>query len=577
MNLDDLTLLRGWINHVTWPELEAQLQDGGESSRKRIKILRRNLAIKSRFYGKPKQAEFWLGERSKTEAWQRRALNALTTLNSLADPLPALDHTVERWFTETLCAALPRTTKTLDDLIDLLESAFAGDTNLPEALKPSLKKLTTFFEEHALSLGYQINKKPKSTALPIPLDKVVPLERVLIPIELNGELGSNRAPEPSRIHATHDLDAIKSWLSLKDDNAKTVIAYKKELERLLLWAVLERGKAFSSLNTDDCKAYIKFLKSLTTADNTWVTLEPANKSYGKWKPFYCRAKRSDHGQITETPDSPQLVLSPKSINYAKTVISSCMEWLVKQNYLKHNNFQDIPSIKFAQTKLQSNNRAFTLKQMQLIFAYAQAQCKPDAPDFLINRRILFMLKFAFSTGLRIHELAAASFGDIECLEDETGEHYFLKVIGKHSKLRKTSLPTVFIEELHDYLRLRGLPTHFDFLPQQAPIIPSLRDKTARKHLTPAGIHKIFSACFDQMFKHLENDDHADKHLVSKLRKASTHWLRHSYGSYLANDKQVPLTYIRDELGHSNISTTSLYLNTDAKERQKVVSEAFVGI
>lgn len=577
MNLDDLTLLRGWINHITWPELDAQLQDGGESSRKRIKALRRHLASKARFYDKTALAELWLGERSNTETWQRRALHALTTLNSLPDPLPALDHAVELWLAEALCTALPRPVKTLADLVDLLESSFAGDTELPENLKPTLKKLTAFFDEHAVDLGYQLNKKPKSTALPVPLSKVAPLERVLIPIELNGEQGGNRSLEPSRIHATHDLDAIKSWLSLKDDNAKTFNAYKKELERLLLWAVLERGKAFSSLNTDDCKAYIRFLKTLTTADGTWVTLEPANKSYGKWKPFYCRHKKTEHGQNPETPDSPQLVLSPKSVNYAKTVIASCMEWLVKQNYLKHNNFQDIPSIKFAQTKLQSNNRAFTLKQMQVIFAYADAQTAPDTPEFLINRRILFMLKFAFSTGLRIHELAAASFGDIECLEDETGEHYFLKVVGKHSKIRKTSLPSVFTEELQDYLRLRGLPSHFDFLPQQAPIIPSLRDKTTRKHLAPAGIHKIFSAFFDQMFKHLENDDHADKHLVSKLRKASAHWLRHSYGSYLANDKQVPLTYIRDELGHSNISTTSLYLNTDAKQRQKVVSEAFVGI
>ncbi|MFA5925207.1 MAG: hypothetical protein WC856_28695 [Methylococcaceae bacterium] len=38
-----------------------------------------------------------------------------------------------------------------------------------------------------------------------------------------------------------------------------------------------------------------------------------------------------------------------------------------------------------------------------------------------------------------------------------------------------------------------------------------------------------------------------------------------------------LSYIRDELGHANISTTSLYLNTDAKQRQKVVSEAFTGV
>jgi site-specific recombinase XerD len=83
--------------------------------------------------------------------------------------------------------------------------------------------------------------------------------------------------------------------------------------------------------------------------------------------------------------------------------------------------------------------------------------------------------------------------------------------------------------------------------------------------------------FEQLFNRLETDAQADKRLVNKLRKASAHWLRHSYGSYLANDKQVPLTYIRDELGHANISTTSLYLNTDAKQRQKVVSEAFSGL
>ena len=106
------------------------------------------------------------------------------------------------------------------------------------------------------------------------------------------------------------------------------------------------------------------------------TLEPANKSYGKWKPFYYRARKSGQEQATDSPDHPQRVLSPKSINYAKTVIASCMEWLVKQNYLKYNNFQDIPSIKFAQTKLQTQNRAFTLKQMQLIFAYAGFPLKP---------------------------------------------------------------------------------------------------------------------------------------------------------------------------------------------------------
>ena len=53
MNLDDLVLLRGWINHIEWAQLDSQLPEAGASSRKRIKDLRRQLAMKARFYGKP--------------------------------------------------------------------------------------------------------------------------------------------------------------------------------------------------------------------------------------------------------------------------------------------------------------------------------------------------------------------------------------------------------------------------------------------------------------------------------------------------------------------------------------------
>jgi site-specific recombinase XerD len=579
MNLDDVTLLRGWVNHLGWDELDEQLGDGSVSAKKRVRVVRRQLAAKARFYGKPEWAGWWLGERVPSEAWQRRCLKALASLNGLPDPVPGLGQGVGQWFPEALCAALPRKVQTLADLSGFLESVFAGDIGVPDQLKPELKRLVRFFDDNAGALDHRLNRKPASTALPVPLDQVAPLERVTVPSALNGEHGSNRSPEPCRIDAAHDLAAIHSWLSLKDGNTKTYNAYKKELERLLLWAVLARGKALSSLGTDDCKAYVHFLKTLTVDATQWVARAPAIKGQGSWKPFTYRLPKTAPGQTEADPgpEQPARVLSPRSVNYAKTVISSCMDWLVKQQYLRHNNFDGLASIKYAQSKPQANNRAFTLKQMQAVFAYAEAQTVPDSPSFPQDRRTLYILKLAFSTGLRIHELAAASFGDIECLEDDAGEHYFLRVVGKNSKERKTSLPAAFIEELRGYLRLRGLPSHFDFLPQRAPLIPSLRDRAGRKHLSPAGLHKVLAAFFDGMLNDLENGGHADPRLAHKLRKASAHWLRHSYGSYLANDKQVPLAYIRDELGHANISTTSLYLDTDAKQRQKVVSDAFAGV
>jgi integrase len=579
MDLADLSLLRGWINHLEGSELAAQVADGSESAAKRIKRLRRQLAAKAQFYGKPEQVGLWRGERGSTERWQRRCLTALSTLNSLPDPVPDLAQDVTQWFSAALCADLPRQVKTLADLVDWLEAVFAGDLTLPEKLKPELNTLTRFFAEYAPVLGYALNRKPVSTTLPVPLQQVAPLERVIIPIELNGEHGTNRCLGTCRINAQHDLEAIHSWLALKDGNAKTYTAYKKELERLLLWAVLDRSKALSSLNTDDCKAYVHFLKTLSTADSQWVTLAPAIKGQGSWKPFTYRIPKKMAGTAEGNPngEAAALVLSPRSVNYAKSVITSCLDWLVKQQYLQHNNFDGVANIKVSQTKLQASNRAFTLTQMQRVLAYAEARVNPESASFLVDRRTSYIIKFAFSTGLRIHELAAASFGDIECLEGEGGEQYFLKVVGKNSKERKTSLPQRFMAELQDYLKLRGLPSHIEFLPPQAPLIPSLRDRTGRKHLSPHGLHKILATFFDQMLHDLETSDQADPRLATKLRKASTHWLRHSYGSYLANDRQVPLTYIRDELGHANISTTSLYLNTDAKQRQKVVSEAFAGV
>jgi len=58
--------------------------------------------------------------------------------------------------------------------------------------------------------------------------------------------------------------------------------------------------------------------------------------------------------------------------------------------------------------------------------------------------------------------------------------------------------------------------------------------------------------------------------AESMKSASSHWLRHTVGSRLANE--IDLRHVRDTLGHTSISTTSIYLHTEDDERHKAIIE-----
>ena len=59
----------------------------------------------------------------------------------------------------------------------------------------------------------------------------------------------------------------------------------------------------------------------------------------------------------------------------------------------------------------------------------------------------------------------------------------------------------------------------------------------------------------------------DSQGADKLRSASAHWLRHSYATYLTREN-TPLDVVKENLGHSNIQTTSVYIETNDQERHR---------
>jgi Phage integrase protein len=76
---------------------------------------------------------------------------------------------------------------------------------------------------------------------------LAPLERMAVPNTLSGAEGENRSVAFCYIQARHDLEAVRAYLNKYRDQPKTLRAYTKEVERFLLWSVVVRGKALSSL------------------------------------------------------------------------------------------------------------------------------------------------------------------------------------------------------------------------------------------------------------------------------------------------------------------------------------------
>jgi integrase/recombinase XerD len=77
---------------------------------------------------------------------------------------------------------------------------------------------------------------PTVSIVPAPLDALV------IRAVLDGRDGRNRATgQQAQIAATTDLDALRAWLARFTDTKTTFENYRKEAERLLLWAIVQLG------------------------------------------------------------------------------------------------------------------------------------------------------------------------------------------------------------------------------------------------------------------------------------------------------------------------------------------------
>ena len=142
-----------------------------------------------------------------------------------------------------------------------------------------------------------------------------------------------------------------------------------------------------------------------------------------------------------------------------------------------------------------------------------------------------ILKTAYSTGMRRAEIANLKVADIE------SDRMLIRVnLGKGAKDRYTLLSQTLLDDLRTYYRKYHIETYL--FPGQKPNRPL--DKTT--------VGKIYTKA---------------KELAGIKKEGCIHTLRHSFATHLL-DAGVDIRFIKELLGHKNISTTTVYLHVSKK-------------
>ena len=150
---------------------------------------------------------------------------------------------------------------------------------------------------------------------------VVPLERLEVSPDVDGHAGTNRPPTPPKIPAADDLEAIACWLHEYLRSPHTARSYRREAERLLLWALLERGKPLSSLDAEDLRAYRRFLTDPQPRERWCADSGAARTGRVDWKPFRGPLGRASQRQ-------------------AAIVLRGLFAYLTSQQYLERDPLAD---------------------------------------------------------------------------------------------------------------------------------------------------------------------------------------------------------------------------------------------
>jgi site-specific recombinase XerD len=538
-----LAAFRAWLQGVpSRVAVDRYLPDrrtAGASSRSVIGRVKRQLVAFATSRADADLAATLAASNPSDRKLAKAAAAAIETLRGMPPPQPLIGDAVERWLRVRLVGALHSVgIRTLADLtlrVPRRRRWWAGIAGLGPA---GARHIEAFFAQHPA-----LTERARALVTVNQAQELVPWERLVVPEDVDGSRGTFRAPRAScALDASNDYQAVNAWLSLHE-SAATQRAYRKEAERLILWAIVERGRALSSLTTEDAIAYRAFLRHPGPRAR-WVGT-PQPRLSPAWRPF-----AGD--------------LSARSAAYALSVLNALYRWLIEQRYVLANPFAGV-KVRGSRPAQLDTSHAFTEHEWKLVRVVAEGLEWSYGWSEPAAQRLRFMLDFSYATGLRISELVGARLGAIDL--DPHGDTW-IRVVGKGHKAGKVALPPLARAALDRYLVQRGLPVTPSKWRPSTSLIGSLGEDGSG--ISSWRLWRVLKRFFATAVEVVEEGSPA---LAEKLRLATPHWTRHTHATHLL-EGGAELTTVRDNLRHASLATTSMYLHTDDARRAKQVADRF---
>lgn len=344
------------------------------------------------------------------------------------------------------------------------------------------------------------------------------------------------------------------WLAEFASSQHTFANYRKEVERLMMWAdALPEPKPLSGLTREDFILYDHFLADPQPVDR-WVG-PPLPRSHPNWKPFsWHRVRESIKDSLGNTVTSivKKSGLTKESRQQAFDVLRALYGYLHKVGYLAVNPLAAKTRRRGKRAQRKEVKRYLDRDTWRFLVEFIECLPRVSKREQQHYHRVRWLFYLLYLSRARRSEIAHAKMTDF--YQDASDGLWYWHVTGKGDKDREIPVSDELLAEYIAYRRFYDLPDH-PGPHDQTPLVLSIAGNDG---LSPKAVYLVVKELCTRAAQELKQ---ADPRRGERLEQATTHWLRHTSATHFVNDGG-DLRVAQETLGHDSIQSTMIYQHVE---------------